>query len=218
VSSGDLAFFTIRVINNDLTPRDLVAIVTVYDANGVPLSMGGIKHPQVPPDTGFTSTVSLEIPLSAAGGQAYAYGELFSNWPNQGGYPLAPETPLLFTIDAPTHGTGQHSISIGSQGSYSLSFRLPPTATLGQDDIYVISSVNGVSASNLAYFYVKQIGDFNADNRLDFRDLLFFTGNWIAYYNGQIWDPKIDLNNDGKVNFNDLMIFTNAWIIYNSAG
>jgi hypothetical protein len=216
VQSGGLAYFTIQVINNDALPRDLVAIVSVYDNNGVPLSSGGIKQTQLSSGTGFTATVSVAIPSWAAGGQAYAYGELYSNWPDQGGYPLAPETTIPFTLIGATQGFNQPSTSSGSQGSYSLSFRLGPRALLGQNDVYISAYSNGILASNLVSFYVNQL-DFTGDNALDFNDLLFFSNNWVAYYNSQPWNHMVDINSDGDINFNDLLLFSNAWVLYYSA-
>jgi hypothetical protein len=216
VSSGGLAYFTIRVINNDVIPRDLVAIISVYDNNGVPLSSSGVKETQFSTGNGYSTTVSVEIPSWAAGGSAYAYGQLFSNWPDQGGYPLAPETPISFTLNGASHGVNQPSTSSGSQGSYALSFKLAPKALLGQENVYVSSNSNGVLASNVASFSVNQLGDFNGDSALDFNDLLSFSDNWVAYNNGQSWNHIADINNDGILNFNDLLLFSNAWVYYNS--
>ncbi|MGD6850476.1 MAG: hypothetical protein ACQCN6_00270 [Candidatus Bathyarchaeia archaeon] len=217
VQSGGLAYFTISVINNDALPRDLVAIVSVYDNNGVPLSSGGIKQEQFSTGTGFTGTVSLAIHSWATGGQAYAYAELYSNWPDQGGYPLAPETTIPFTLIGAAQGLNQPSTSSGSQGSYSLSFKLGPRALLGQNDVFISASSNGILASNLVSFYVHQL-DFTGDNALDFNDLLAFSNNWVAAYSGQPWNHMVDINSDGDVNFNDLLLFSNAWVLYYSVG
>ena len=215
VYSGGLAYFTIEVINNDALPRDLVAIVSVYDNNGVPLSSGGVKQENLPSGTGFTATVSVAIPSWAAGGQAYAYAELYSDWPDQSGYPLAPETTIPLTLIGTTQGSNQPSTSTGSQGSYSLSFRLGPRALLGQNNVFVSANSNGVLASNLFSFYVHQL-DFTGDDVLDFNDLLFFSNNWVAAYSSQSWDLMIDVNSDGDLNFNDLLLFSNAWVLYYS--
>jgi hypothetical protein len=215
-SAGELAYFTISVVNNDYIPRDLRAIINVYDNNGVPLSSGSVKFFAVPSGEECTAMLSVVIPSWAAGGLAYAYGGLYSEWPNQGGYPLAPEVSIPFTLIGTMQGSNQHSISQGNQGSYELSFKLANRATIGQDSVYVISRVNGVVASNMVSFNVKQLGDFNGDGVLDFHDIVFFADNWIAYYSGQPWNPIIDLNKDSKLDFEDLVAFANAWIIYYS--
>jgi len=188
----------------------------VYDNNGVPLSYAATKFPAVPSGKGFTTTMSVDIPYEAAGGSAFAYGGLYSNLPNQGGYPLAPEVSIPFTLIGTTQGANQPSTSNGNQGLYELSFKLANRTPIGQHTVYAISRVNGVIASTLASFTVKQPGDFNGDGVLNIYDLVFFSNNWIAYYSGQPWNQLVDLNKDSKIDFLDLVIFSNAWILYNS--
>lgn len=215
-AAGGSAYFTITVVNKDIVARDLLAVVSVYDDNGVPLSSGSAMQTQVPSNGQLTATISVAIPAWAAAGPAYAYGELFSGYPNQGGYPIASETPIQFTLTGIIQGTNQPSTSSGSQGSYAFAFKLPARAALGQYSGYVSSYSNGLKASNIASFTVKQPADFNGDSALDFNDLIAFANNWISYYNNQQWSPVSDLNKDGKIDFNDLIGFANAWIIYYS--
>lgn len=216
-SAGSLAYFTITVENRDTIPRDLLAVVSVYDNNGVPLSSGSTMQTSVPSNGRLTATVSLPIPLWAAAGVAYAYGELYSNWPNQGGYPLAAEASTQFTLGGVVQGSNTPSTSGGSTGHYALAFRLAPRAALGQDRIYVSSTSNGLTTSDLVSFSVNQPFDYSGDGVLDFNDLVGFANNWIAYYNSQSWNQMTDANKDGVIDFNDLIAFANAWIIYYSA-
>jgi hypothetical protein len=216
-SAGSLAYFTITVVNKDSVPRDLLAVVSVYDSNGIPLAIGSTEQLQVPSNSQLKGTVSMPIPTWAASGTGYAYGELFSGWPDQGGVPLSQETAVQFTLTGAAQGTNQPPTSSGSQGSYALAFRLPARAALGMDTIYVSSSANGLSASDITSFKVNQPGDFNGDGVLDFTDLTAFANSWIAYYNGQPWNHIADLNGDGKLDFTDLTLFATAWIIYYSA-
>jgi hypothetical protein len=213
-SAGELAYFTISVINNDYIPRDLRAIINVYDNNGVSLSIGSAKFIAVPSGEECTAMLSVVIPSEAAGGLAYAYGGLYSEWPNQGGYPLAQEVSIPFTLIGAIQGSNQHSTSSGNQGSYELSFKLANRATLGQDNVYVISRVDGIIASNMVSFVVKQLGDFNGDGVLDFEDVVIFADNWIAYHSGQPWNPIVDLTKDSKLGFEDVVVFADAWIKY----
>jgi len=214
VIAGESAYFTISVNNADSIPRDLLAAINVYDSNGVPISSGSTKHIAIASGTGFTTTLPVKIPSGAAGGLAYAYAGLYSDWPNHGGYPLSPEVSIPFTLTGTTQGANHPSMSGGNQGAYELSFKLANKATLGQDTIFVTSRVNGLTASNMASFTVKQPGDANADGVLDFNDLVLFANNWIAYYNGQPWNQIFDFNKDLKLDFEDLVLFANIWIIY----
>ncbi len=215
--AGSLAYFTITVFNRDNIPRDLLAMVSVYDDNGVPLTSGSTMQIQVPSNGQITATVSVALPSRAAAGPAYAYGELYSGLPNQGGYPLSQEVSIPFTMTGTIQGTNQPSTSSGSQGSYAFAFKLPPMAATGSYSGYVSSYSDGLRASNIVSFNVVQPADFNGDGVLDFNDLVAFANNWIAYYNGQSWSHMADLNNDGTIDFNDLIAFANAWIIYYSA-
>jgi hypothetical protein len=216
-SPGNLAYFTLRVVNHDSVARDLLAVVSAYDNNGVPLSYGGVLIPQVAVGSGFTTTISVAIPSWAAAGPSYAYGELYTDWPNQGGYPLALEASIPYTLTGTNQGSNNPSTSSGSQGSYALSFTLGPRAQLGLDTVFVSSKVNGIVASNIAVFSINQLGDFNGDKALNFNDIIFFANNWIAYYNNQQWSQAIDFNQDNLVNFRDIITFANAWIFYYSA-
>jgi hypothetical protein len=216
VIAGESAYFTISVTNTDSIPRDLLAAINVYDNNGVPISSGSIKHIAIASGDGFTATLPVKIPSGVAGGSAYAYAGIYSEWPNQGGYPLAPEVSIPFTLTGTTIGSNQLSTSSGNQGTYELSFKLPNKATIGQDTIYVTSRFNGLSTSNMASFTVKQPGDANEDGVLDFNDLVLFANSWIAYYEDRPWNQIFDFNKDSKLDFNDLVEFANAWIIYYS--
>jgi uncharacterized OB-fold protein len=215
-TTGQLVSFTINVINNDSETKDLCAVVSVYDNNGVPVSYASTKFYTVSSGAERSATLSFIIPSGAAGGPAYAYVGLYSNWPIQGGYPLAPETSIPFTLIGTKQGSNQPSTSHGNQGSYELSFKLPSRAVLGQTTVYVASSINGLMASGMTLFTVKQLGDFNGDGILDFRDTMFLVENWLAYYKGQPWNPIVDLNNDSFLDFEDLLLYTNAYIQYHN--
>ncbi len=216
-ATGSSAYFTITVVNKDSAPRDLYAFVSIYDNNGIPISSGFVYQQQVASNGQLTGTVPIPIPSWAAAGNAYVYGELFSNFPDQGGIPLAQEMSTQYTLTGIVQGSNQPSTSSGSQGSYAIAFKLPARAAIGTYNAYVSSTSSNLIASNIASFTLKQPGDFNGDGVIDFNDLIGFANAWIAYYNNQAWSTGADLNNDGKVDFNDLILFANAWIVYYSA-
>jgi hypothetical protein len=215
-STGSLAYFTVTVVNKDSIPRDLYAFISAYDNNGIPISTGFVFQQLIAVNGQLTGTVSVPMPSWAAAGNAYVYGELFSNLPDQGGVPLAQEISNQYTITGVVRGSNQPSTSSGSQGSYATAFKLQTRAPTGTYNIHVSSSSNGLVASNIASFIVKQPADFNGDGIIDFNDLIGFANNWIAYYNNQAWSAAADLNKDGIIDFNDLISFANAWITYYS--
>jgi len=215
-SAGSSVYFTITVFNKANVPRDLYAYISVYDNNGVPLTSGYVSQQQVASNGQLTGTISMPIPNWAAAGNAYVYGELFSNFPDQGGIPLAQEMAAQYTLTGIIQGTNQPSISSGSQGSYAIAFKLPARTAIGNYNVFISATSNNVVASNIASFTVNQPGDFNGDGVIDFNDLIGFANAWIAYNNNQPFSHVADLNNDGKVDFNDLILFANAWIVYNS--
>ncbi len=49
------------------------------------------------------------------------------------------------------------------------------------------------------------LGDYNADDSVDTRDVLAFLNDWVA------GDPRADLNGDGFVNTQDVLLFLNEW-------
>jgi hypothetical protein len=215
-SAGSLVYFTITVVNKGNVPRDLYAFISVYDNNGVPLTSGFAYQQQVASNGQLTGTISMPIPSWAAAGNAYVYGELFSNFPDQGGVPLAQEMSAQYTLTGIIQGSNQPSISSGSQGSYAIAFKLPARTSIGNYNVYISSTSNGLVASNISSFTVNQPGDFNGDGVIDFNDLIGFANAWIAYNSNQPWSHVADLNHDGNVDFNDLILFANAWIVYNS--
>jgi hypothetical protein len=217
VSAGNLAYFTLRVINHDSVARDLFVVVSAYDNNGVPLSTGGLLVSQVASDREFTATMSVAIPSWAAAGSSFAYGEVYTNWPNQGGYPLAPEVSIPYILTGTNQGSNHPSTSSGSQGSYSLTFSLGPRVPLNSNIIFVSSNVNDIAASNIGSFSVNQLGDSDGDGTLTFIDITFFADNWIVCYNNQPWDHISDLNKDGELDFFDITILADAWILYYTA-
>ncbi len=215
-SAGSLVYFTITGVNKASAPRDLYAFISVYDNNGVPLSSGYAYQQQVASNGQLTGTISMPLPSWAAAGNAYVYGELFSNLPDQGGIPIAQEMSAQYMLTGIIQGSNQPSTSSGSQGSYAIAFKLPARTAIGNYNVYISSTSNGLAASNIASFTVNQPGDFNGDGVVDFNDLIGFANAWIAYNSNQPWSNVADLNNDGKVDFNDLILFANAWIVYNS--
>jgi hypothetical protein len=215
-AAGSLAYFTITVVNKDSVPRDLYAFISVDDDNGVPLTSGYVYQLQVASNGQLTGTISMPIPTWAAAGNAYAYGELFSNFPDQGGIPLAQEKAGQYTLTGVIQGSNEPSTTSGSQGSYAIAFKLPARAAIGNYNLYASSTSNRLVGSNIASFTVNQPGDFTADGVIDFNDLIGFANAWIAYNANQPFNHIADLNNDGIVDFNDLILFANAWIIYNS--
>jgi hypothetical protein len=216
-STGTLAYFTVTVVNKDSAPRDLYAIVSVYDNNGIPISIGYVFQQLVAVNGQLSGTVSIPMPSWAAAGNAYVYGELFSNLPDQGGVPIAQEISNQYTLTGVVQGSNQPSNSSGSPGSYATAFKLQARAPIGTYNIFATLLSNGLIASNIASFQVKQPGDFNGDGIVDFNDLIGFANSWIAYYNTQALTTAADLNKDGKIDFNDLILFANAWITYYSA-
>lgn len=124
-SAGGSPYFTITVDNKDSVPRDLYAFVSVYDNDGVPLTSGFAYQLQVASNGQLSVSIQTPIPSWGAAGNAYVYGELFSNFPDQGGIPLAQEMAVQYTLTGIIQGSNQPSTSIGSQGSYAIAFKLP---------------------------------------------------------------------------------------------
>lgn len=56
--------------------------------------------------------------------------------------------------------------------------------------------------------------DVNLDGQVNFNDVNFFIGNYIACNNGQPWQLSCDLDHCGVLNFNDIVAFEGYYIQY----
>jgi len=203
---GQLAYFNVTVVNNDIEPRQTLTTVSAFDQNQVPLATGSIKTTL----SGQTYTrfiMGIPIPTDAALGTATAFANAYSDWPMLQGVPYCPEKNADFTIV----GSGAAATSTIQQTeiNYNLTFKLPVQVPKGNFTAYLSSTYQGLAVYNSIIFQVKIVGDINGDNRVDYRDVYLLLASYGKSYPD--YNPEADFNRDGIVNYLDVYLFLKNW-------
>jgi PKD repeat protein len=128
VERGKWSYFYVMVQNNKLIPQDVLITINIYDGTLIPLVLKSVGQ-TIP--AGATGGYLTGVNLSkwATPGNGIAYANVYSDWPENSGYPLCPEQAANFTIiespyeDPPTHVIPAQTVE---NGTYTTSFRLSP--------------------------------------------------------------------------------------------
>jgi len=207
---GTFAYFKLTVTNYDVEPRSVRVTVNVYDPNDIPFSSGSFLNPAMEGQTTSSFIVSIPIPSDATTGNATAYGNAYTNWPELGGTPHCPEVSSTFLITDGSYSTttqkNQHSATLQINGNYNLTLKLSATAKAGDYPIYVTSDYQGENVFNSTLFKVNLQGDIDGDGYVGFWDLLIFAGAYGSKEGDSNYDPRADFDHDGDVDFWDLLI------------
>lgn len=198
--------------NFDMTLAHTVQYaVTIYDANSVPLGFQLFSIILAPNSTGapieFRATM---IPTSTVG-NVTLYASLFSDLPENGGYPYCPERNATFTIATPTSNP---PFERSSDGTYNFSFKLPSSGVpVGNYTVYATAYYNDIGtyyyvASNATFALILQ-GDINGDGVVDIYDAIMMAKAFTTVPGNPRWNPKADLNHDDIVDIYDAIILAN---------
>ncbi len=215
--NGANGYFTAVVTNNGNQLRSTLVAISIYDGNGVPLGLATASI-SLGAQASQPETLSIPIPTSAHTGTAYGYADVYTDWPQNGGVPLAQEQAFQFTISGGAPAFGSAPTSSGNAGAYSMTFTLPKNTQLGNYPVYASAIYSGLLGTASTTFNVPGwFGDFNGDGKVDSSDFFIFLNAYISYYQGQSYNTACDLNHDGKVDANDFFLFLNDYIQYWSA-
>jgi hypothetical protein len=212
-SKSTIASYKVTVYNYDTIDRYVLVSVNVYDNNNKPLYVltGELT---IIGRTASSIILGSGIPTWAASGRATVFANLYTGLPKNGGVPYSAESSSIFTIGG-VQGNAPPAMGNGNNGNYMLSFKLPPTATVGTSTVYARSTYNGLTSTLAStFFQVNQLGDFTGDGIVNFNDIIMFVDSYIHYNSGQAWIPATDFSNDNKVDFNDIIAFVDAYIAY----
>jgi hypothetical protein len=215
--NGANGYFTAVVTNQDNQLHNALVAISIYDGNGMPL---GLATAAISIGTGASQpeTLSIPIPTTAHSGTSYGYANVYTDWPKNGGVPLAQEQPFQFTISGGAPAFGSAPTNSGNAGSYSMTFTLPKNTQKGNYQVYASSEYSGLFGTASTTFSVPGwFGDFNADGTVDSNDFFIFLNAYILYYQGQNYNTACDLNHDGKIDANDFFLFLGDYIQYWSA-
>ena len=206
-------YFDVTVQNNLGVILPVLVTLNVFDSNGVPITVDSQPLSIGSYSTGNLITNFL-IPSFAHYGNAYAYANVYTNWPSKGGVPLRPEKSFQFTITGGAAFTGFVPTSYGFGGFYNYTFTLPHDCALGTYTEYTTANYQSLYGAATTTFTVAQLGDLNGDHVVNFHDITIFVSAYIAYFQSGTYNAAIDYNHDGQINFKDLILFVQYYLVY----
>jgi hypothetical protein len=202
-SKGELAYFNITVVNNDIQPRLTLVTINANDQNKVPIGSGSIKT-TLPGLTYTRFIISIPIPADATLGTATAYANAYTEWPMLQGTPYCPERNATFNIVGAGGGTAATTTIQQTYSNYNLTFKLPTQIPKGTFTAYVTSIYQGVTAFNSTSFPVKMLGDVDGSGKVDWRDLNLLAKAYGTHQEDLNYNPEADFDRDGDVDWRDL--------------
>jgi len=211
---GETAYFMVFI--NKTSPGQQLVLVTlsVYDATNVPLGWNFFQFTFLGQGE-VAWTPNFQIPTWASTGTAKVIVGTYTDWPSAGGTPLGPENSSSFTVYELGGGgfsTGAQALStLGTPGTYSLSFTTSIKAERGLYTVYVTSSYEGEQATNSTTFLVD-VPDINNDGYVNVIDLGYLSDAWLTESGDTDYNPNADFNEDGNINILDLGIMSDCWL------
>lgn len=217
---GTLAYFKMWVRNTGEEPQQVRhLVVNVFDANMVSLGVYGFHYLTIPAKWDGDFLISYSIPNEASVGTATVYANAYTEWPSIGGSIFCPEKNASFQItDSVGSGailttkTQNPNVDQGTDGTYSLFFRLPFRAKAGDYNVYVSARYHWQQApTNSKVFKLTLLGDADGDGVVDSTDLGLLGLAWGSTQGQPLYNPNCDFNSDGVVDSTDLGIIGLYW-------
>jgi len=214
---GTLAYFNMTVTNYDIESRDVLMTVSTYYSNNttqIPFGLASVKA-KISGHTTSSFIVSIPIPEDAPLGNASAYGNAYTDWPQIGGTPYCVERTATFEITNSNTGASQTTqndfipLQADETGDYNITFTLPKNAKPGNYAVYTTSRYLGEETFNSTTLKILVLGDIDRDGDIDFLDLYLFRQAYVYGY-----DPDADLDFNGVIDYRDLYIFRQNYITY----
>jgi hypothetical protein len=207
-----LAYFTLKINNYDIEPRDVLTTVILYYQNNIPFGTVSIQT-VLPGQTISTFIVSIPIPEDALLGTATAYGNAYTKWPKVGGSPYCKEISTTFEIISGTQTkqeplTNQFSTT-QTTGDYNTTFKILSTWNPGIYTVYVTTRYEAEEVLNSTTFRLLILGDLDKDGDIDYHDGFLFSRAYIEQNN-----LDADLDDNGIINYQDVFIFRTNYLKY----
>lgn len=201
---GGLAYFSVTVESLDtVIERQVTMALNLFDSIGESIATTYGRF-TLAPRKQFTLFTSMPIPSDAFVGPSTCCVSVLTNWPKEpNGYPYCPEEHVEFAIT----GTGSQGASSalsgsGSGGSYSLSFKLPSTAMLGNYLVYAGARYSSLANAVFDYFWLST--DVTRDGTVNIVDVSIAARAMGAKTGDQKYNRLADINNDNIVNIVDV--------------
>lgn len=208
---GTLAYFKITVESLDaVIERQVTIALNLFDSVGFSIYAACVlERPLRPGERYSLGPISIPIPDDAFVGPANCTASILTKSPKDNGMPYCPEGLAEFTIiggGSQTTGLPSGLTSTGSGGSFSLSFKLPSTAKLGDYFIYASAKVgpyhNAWAYAAFDYFWL--FTDIDRNGNVNIQDLFTVAKAYQTKPGDEHWDPRADLDGNDLVNIIDL--------------
>jgi len=201
-SRGALAYFKVTVESLDsILERQVTIAFNLLDSVGVSVAVTYVTVP-LAPGKQISYFTSMPIPYDAFAGTATACVNVLTKWPKQGGYPYCSEESVELEITGGTPPGLSPAPPTGSDGYYSLSFKLPSNAKLGNYDVFASARYNAWARSTFDYFWLYT--DINRDGEVNILDV----AACAVAFGTRIGDPNFyrlaDVNEDNVINILDI--------------
>lgn len=219
-SQGALSHFNITIRNNDIEVRSVLITINVYDSSNAPIGLTTISG-YISENSTATVILSVAIPKTATLGTAQAYANVYSAAPKLGGKAYGPEKSSQFEIISSSLSTTTANLpnlkimtlnaNFTLNGTYTTTFKLPPSVSAGTFIVYVSSMYLGYTANNDTTFYVKVPGDVDGNFRVDGIDLALLGAAWWSTPLDPHWNEECDFDQSGRVDGADLAMLGAYW-------
>ncbi len=131
VQRGSDYYVHVRYKNTQEVPVFALIAFSIFDVNGVPMFASYLIYGMIDPGgQPYSASVRWRVPTNAALGSAKVYGNAYSDFPQDNGYPHSPERSSTFNIVAggmsSSFGFGETGFqTMEVPGYYYLTFRIP---------------------------------------------------------------------------------------------
>jgi len=211
---GITAYFNVTIKNSDNKTRWVLTSVNLYYAENTPFGMDAFGQAIAANSTAWFQ-LSFPIPDTAPIGIAWVYANALTNWPRDGGTAYCPEKSATFEIRSisgvATIPPPQTSSS-SPEGTYNLTFKLPPGEGRGNYTVYANSEYTMHEQTQMATksitFEVKGFeGDLNGDGGVDIFDVVIAAAAFGSRPGDPNWDARADLRPEfGLIDIFDFMV------------
>jgi hypothetical protein len=201
---GNAAYFKITVESLDIIERQVVLVLNFFDALGVSLSVQYAQF-MLGPGKQFTILTSMPISTDAYVGQASCSACVLTDFPDKDGFPYCEEKYVTFEItgSGPTVPNGSSVLSSkGSGGAYSLSFKLPNRAKIGEYFVMARGRYNAAAITTFDYFWLHT--DVNRDGVVNIVDITSVAKAFGSKAGEIRYKQFADVNTDNIINIVDV--------------
>jgi hypothetical protein len=201
---GSLAWFNITITNYDIEPRPALLTVNIYDSSNTPIAYDSTGPQFIAGQFTSSAILCVGIPEEAVLGTATAYGNVYTDWPSEDGWPYCTEVSATFQITNGELSQSITTITAQANGNYNTTFKLKYAVKAGNHTVYVTTRYMGETAVNNTTFHVKLLGDIDGDGKVNYRDLYLILMAYGSTEEDPNYEPEADFNRDGTVNYKDL--------------